>query len=237
MSRELDGIRAILVCPTYGPPDPDCQKDLRVAMMTASNHGIYWAGDSSTDRMPYGTARNSAAMVLNNAPDGEIDGAMWVDSDIRMAPGDILRLINSVRVYKADFVTGIYHQRAGDYWPVLYDYNAKVKSYNQMATYPDAAFFPVDACGFGFVWTSTRLVRAIAAKPFFNDKKGMWFPDQRDTIGFGEDVSFCNYAMQCGIQLYANTTVQVGHSGEPRVYTKDDFDRKRKESKDETVGK
>lgn len=220
--KALEGIRALLCVPSYGPIDPACQKDLRVAMMTAVNHGLHWAGDASPDKMGYALARNSAAQALLDGADELADGIMWVDSDIRMKPTDIASLIGSAREYKADFVTGVYHQRAGRLAPVFYEYDRRRKSFRQVIDYPENAFSPMGGCGFGFVWTSRAVIEGIANHKNFNPQEG-WFPDKRDVGGFGEDLSFCYQAIQAGFQMYVNTGVQVGHTGDPRVIYRKDY--------------
>jgi hypothetical protein len=65
------------------------------------------------------------------------------------------------------------------------------------------------------------VIETIAKSKYFDKNKG-WFPDERDSGGFGEDLSFCWLAMQCKIQLYVNTAVQVGHTGDPHVVYKED---------------
>jgi hypothetical protein len=224
MSEEkpLEGLRAILAVPTYGHVDPICQKSVRVAMMTATNMGLKWVGDSSPDRLPYGDARTYVAgSLMENKEDA--DGVMWIDSDIMVGAADIANLLKSALVYNSSFVTGVYHQREGFLWPTLYDYDREGVTYKQMANYPENAFFQVDGCGFGFCWTGLEVVEKIAASPDF-DPKGKWFPDTRDAEeGFGEDLSFCHQAMNVGVQLQCNTTVQVGHSGPPVIVTREHY--------------
>jgi hypothetical protein len=235
-SKPLLGMRAILVVPTYGPVDPLCSKSVRVAVMVAANRGLEWVGDASSDKMTYSLTRNIAAESLYKGSQGgsEADGIMWIDSDIVANPGDIANLLQSVKSYNEPFVTGIYHQRAGDLLPVIYDYDKRVKGYRQMANYPERAFFPVDGCGFGFCWTGVEVIKKIADLKMFNGEKGLWFPDTRDSKnGYGEDLSFCYMAAQAGFQLYANTAVQVGHLGQPKVIQQEDYllDVKAKEAK------
>ncbi len=220
--KALLGLKALLCVPTYGPTDPLGQKDLRIAVMSAANHGLSWVGDVSPDRMGYSAARNAAAQSLLDEGEGFADGIMWVDSDMRPSPGDIASLIGAARHYKEDFVTGVYHQRCGEMAPVLYEYQPRRKVFRQIIDYPEGAFSPMGGCGFGFVWTSYKLISAIADHKDFKPDEG-WFPDRRDVGGFGEDLSFCFQAIQAGFQLYVNTAVQPGHMGEPRTIYKKDY--------------
>lgn len=238
--RPLEGLRVVLACPTYGPVDPICQRDLRLGMMVAGNRGVEWVADASPDKMPWSTGRNKVVQecLLQKQ---DIDGIMWVDSDIRQAPSDMASLLDSVVTYKERFVTGVYHQRLNEYMPVFYEYDRKRNKFRQATDYMDNMFAQIGGCGFGFVWTELSIFEEVAALPHFVKEEG-WFPDHRDSGGFGEDLSFCKYAIDANIQLYLNTAVQVGHMGEPEVIKKAHYIKKKQElerekKQDETDGK
>ena len=219
--QPLAGMKAVLVSPTYGGVDPSCARSLRIAVMGASSHGLHWAGDASPDRLAYGYARNAAASYIRKNPDAA-DGIMWVDSDIMLNNDSIIRLLTTVKIHNLDFVSGVYHTRKPPYLPVIYHWDERVGKYLQAVNYPKEQILSLDACGFGFVWTSTKMINAIADAPWFSETEG-WFPDRRDTGGFGEDISFCDAAKKAGFQLYLDTGVQVGHSGDAKVIWEEDF--------------
>jgi hypothetical protein len=219
--RELEGLRAVLACPTYGPVDPRCAKSIRVAMMSAAKHGLSWVGDVSTDRMGWGVGRNTSAQFAFQHDD--IDGIVWVDSDMIVPPDGISRLLNDALWWPADFVTAVYHQRSPFYTPVLFQWKPDKEGFAPVEEYTEGIFDKVDGCGFGLVWTSAKLIRAIAALPDFDHASGGWFPDKRDAGGFGEDLGFCRYAMLAGFQLWADSGIQPGHVGEGRVITRKDW--------------
>lgn len=217
----LKGLSAILVSPTYGGVDPICAQSLRVAAIGASARGLRWAGDASNDRLGYSFTRNLSARVLRVDP-SVADGIMWVDSDIRVPSDAITRLLITVRAYNLDFVSGVYHARKHPFLPVIYHWDATVGQYLQAVDYPEDQVLSLDACGFGFVWTSTRTINAIADSSDFSSKHG-WFPDRRDAGGYGEDISFCVQAKKAGIQLYLDTGVQVDHQGDIHYIAEADF--------------
>ena len=202
--------------------------------MYAGNHGLTWESDVSADRRGYGDARNHACEVLVEQFSEWADGIMWIDSDIRPPQDAITRLLFTARRYGLDFVTGVYHQRDGDYQPVLYQ---RVKSpkkgegrYAICDGYPPDSIYPEGGCGFGFVYTSLKLIQAIKDSKLWDEKHGKWFPDKRNIEGgFGEDLAFCDFASRLGFQLYTDTSVQVGHTGDPKVVTQEDFQRRIKE--------
>lgn len=222
-SKPLEGMKAALVVPSYGTSDPACAKDVRVGMMNAAAKGLAWVGDLSPDRMGYATARNTTAQEFIEEGEDFADGIVWIDNDIRFAKASISRLLYQARRLKADFISGVYHQRGGMHMPVFYLFDEKLNGFRNVDDYPADMIAPADGCGFGFVWTSKKLIDAIARHPEFDPRRG-WFPDERSKKGgYGEDLSFCYQAMRCGIQLYVDTGIQVGHMGEPEIITREHF--------------
>jgi glycosyltransferase involved in cell wall biosynthesis len=228
--QELKGMSLVLSSQTYGHVDPDCVRSIRQACFHASNHGLQWVGDVSADRMGYGAARNHACEQL--VENQELaKGIMWIDSDIQPEPNAITRLLWTARRGGYDFVTGVYHHRAGAFHPVIY--NWVPRSLRKRAgfiicdAYPPDTIAKMGGCGFGFVYTSLKLILDIKASKGWKEKAGKWFPDKRDVKdGYGEDMSFCILAREAGHQLYVNTGVQVGHTGDAEVITGENFNRR-----------
>lgn len=223
--NELFGVRAAVAVPSYGHVDPRCAKSIRVAIMHATNRGLKFHGDISVDRMGWAAARNTIAQQAIDAGDG-LDGVIWFDSDILAAPDTISRLVDDALRIPADFVSGVYHQRDPYHNPVFYHYDPEKVVFQPATDYALNAIFPAGGCGFGCVWTSVALLRAIASLPDFTPKGG-WFPDKRDIGGFGEDLAFCDLARRAGFRLWVDSGVQVGHVGDGRVVTREDFLRER----------
>lgn len=217
----LSGMRVSLAVPSYGSLEPLCAKSVRVAMMSASNHGLKWAGDPSPDRLGWSAARNIVAETayLDRA---STTGIVWIDADSVVPPDGILRLLDVAKRNDYDFVSGVYHRRLPPYEPVIYRYEPELDRYLYAVFYPPNQLVPMAGCGFGFVYTSTRLLTRIHDSPHFTTKRG-WFPDDRSSGGLGEDLSFCAAARREGVQLYVDTGIQVGHLGDPKVVTERDF--------------
>ncbi len=233
-SREINGVRAMLCCPTYGPVEPLIQKSLRVAMMTASNHGLKWAGDVSPDHMAFGTARNQAAQAAFDFPD-TTDGIIWVDSDIDLKPDHIWRLVGTATELGIDFLCGVYHKKGEPYDPVIYWYEQDLDAYYPIENYSPDFVTKISACGFGIVWTSTKCIQTIANNNEHFDEDGKWFPDTRHMPkkwkswdgrpGLGEDFNFCDKARLSGVQLYVDTGIAPTHCGNYVGYNKDMYDK------------
>lgn len=211
--KPLDGMKLLLASPTYGPADPECQKQLRVAMMYAARVGVEWSGDASADRLTFGLARNAAAQALL---DTDANGIMWVDSDMRQEPHQMSQLLLTAVEGGLDFVSGVYHLRKPPYHATIYHWVEKIKRFRTAEVYPPNVLAPMEACGFGFVYTSRKAIETVARSKEFDRTKG-WFPDERDSKGFGEDLSFGYLAMRAGIQLWVHTGIILGHVGDSEV--------------------
>jgi hypothetical protein len=208
-------VKLILASPSYGPIEPECAHSLRYAMMVATHHGTEWIADAAPNRMTYSTARNMVAQWVFDNP-VKVDGVMWVDSDIICGNDSIARLMHGVEKYGSDIMSGVYHQRHPPYDPLFQVFEEKTGHFKQCSVYPENSITTVDGCGFGFVFTSTRSILAIAKHPDFDSVTTRWFPDKRHSPGgFGEDLSFCYYAMKLGIRVQVDTGVQLIHCGDP----------------------
>jgi len=231
--QELKGLKVVLSSQTYGYVDPHCVRDIRQACFHAANHGLMWLGDVSADRMGYGAARNHACEQLIEQAT-EADGIFWIDSDIRPEIDSITRLLWVAHRNGYDFMSGVYHHRAGMYHPVIYKWHKKKvlgkddkNGFVICDGYPPNTIARMDACGFGFAWTSRHLIDTMMKSRYWDKSGGKWFPDKRDMKdGYGEDMSFCLIAKKCGIPLMVDTGVQVGHTGDPEVITGRHFQRR-----------
>lgn len=128
-------------------------------------------------------------------------------------------------------MTGVYHHRAGAFHPVIYNWVpkrlGKRGGFIICDGYPKDTVAKMGGCGFGFVYTSAKMIKDMKASKYWGEKSGKWFPDRRDEKdGYGEDMSFCILARKAGFQLWVNTGVQVGHTGDPHVITQKDFNKR-----------
>ena len=240
LHADLAGLHVVLSSQTFGAVDPLCAQSLRRAVMHASNKGVVWESDVSANRMGYGPARNSACELAVEHFEGgfPLDGIMWVDSDIQPPVDAISRLLFSAHQRGLDFLTGVYHQRDGDFQPVLYSWEKRDGRWGYVICdgYPEDTVAPMAGCGFGFVYTSVKMIRDITKLDSWDEKAGKWFPDRRDTPdGFGEDLAFCNFARQAGYQLYVDTGVQVLHTGEGIAIGKEHFIKRLKKRQEEVM--
>lgn len=127
------------------------------------------------------------------------DYTMWFDSDMIFEPDTMRKLLADDK----DIVSGMYFRRSHPYSLVAFDEldieNKKFKD----AEIP-TELKKVGGVGFGCVLMKTEVLFEVAAK------FGCWF----DPInGFGEDLSFCWRARECGYEVYLDPKVSCGHVG------------------------
>ena len=137
----------------------------------------------------------------------EADYVLWIDSDMNFGKTlmeDFLKAIEG-----RDIVSGICHMRHPPYRPVLWKKlkqgilpeQAELEPYDD---YPQDGIFEVEGCGFGAVMMRTSVIRKVAET--FHETFG-------PIPGFGEDLSFCLRARNCGFKIHADPGIQVGHKG------------------------
>lgn len=232
-------MKIVLAHPCYGPLDPEINKALRVAIMSAAEVAE-WVGDVSTIREGWVGARNRAVQAaLEDAPD--CDGIVWVDDDVLLPPTAIKRMLS----YGKDFVTGIVFQKFGDLNPLVARWCGN--GFGWWREFPENVLAPADGCGFGCCFTSTKMLRSITELPGF--KPGGWF-NQFPANYFGkqlendaetamsEDFSFCMRAKMAGYQLYADTGLLCSHMIGPKFSTKRTYDKywsEKKEKQEKTL--
>jgi GT2 family glycosyltransferase len=148
----------------------------------------------------YKARTDLALMALHE----KADYVLWIDSDMVFAPDLMVSLMEDMG--SCDMVAGICHMRRPPYSPVLYsklrlgmtpDENEHQKIFDM----PED-LFTVEGCGFGCVMMKTSVIQAVVDK--YHD---LFSP----LPGYGEDLSFCIRARNCGIDIWADPKVQLGH--------------------------
>jgi hypothetical protein len=210
-------VKLCLAVPSYGPIDPHIDKRLRAAIMTASNHGVTWAGDVSSVRLGWADGRDIAAKSALNT---DADGVFWMDDDILIPPEAIIKLVS----YGKDFTSGMYHQKVPPYWTLVAMFDGK--SFQWLREYPDEnVLTEVDGVGFGCCFTSTKLLRAIKSEYGKCFEWGGRVPQVKgDKTSFSEDFTFCLRAGAMDMKPWVDLSVKCGHSPlEPKAVTEADF--------------
>ena len=145
----------------------------------------------------------------------EADYVLWLDSDMTFMPDTLKRMHTMMAENNLDILSGLYFRRVMPYSPVLFDKlvcEGEDKGFSEFDKIPPS-LFEVGGIGFGCVLMKTDVFLDVQSK------YGVMF----DPLGgFGEDLSFCWRARECGYKIYCDPTLQLGHVGH-QVITKDTF--------------
>jgi hypothetical protein len=199
------GMNLLFSSITYGPTEPGCNRSHRGAIMAAANAGHKWVGDLSPDKMGWDSARNA---VVNEALKmDDVDAIFWVDADIVLPTEAIARMAS----YKRDFITGIYFQKEQPHFPLIMQLNKEKDFFQFYLGWPPETLAPIDACGFGCVLTSMKMIRDMGGPPWFHFEK------------FSEDLNFCLKAKKAGYDLLVDTGIICGHCPAPKPITMEEF--------------
>lgn len=127
------------------------------------------------------------------------DYTMWFDSDMIFEPDTMIRLLE----LNKPFVSGAYFRRCPPYHLVAFDKcDTERKEWTDLKL-PEKAT-SCGGVGFGCVLLSTQVLFDVAAK------FGTWFEPMNN---FGEDLSFCWRARQCGYEIILEPSIKCGHIG------------------------
>ena len=149
-------------------------------------------------------ARNNLA---RQALKTDADWVLWLDSDMVFAPDTLIRMLKVCNDNDIDFLTAVCFRRKPPYTPCLFDRLEKVEkgaSYTALLSVPDG-LFQVGGCGFAGVLMRSDVLLSVQSR-----FEGRMF-DPMD--GFGEDVSFCWRARQCGYDIWCDSSIEFGHVG------------------------
>lgn len=141
-------------------------------------------------------ARNKLA---KKAIELETDYTMWFDSDMVFEPDTMVRLLE----HNKPFISGAYFRRSPPYSLVAFEeVDAENRKWKDLALPSEVT--KCGGVGFGCVLVKTEVLFNVAAK------YGEWFEPMNN---FGEDLSFCYRARQCGYDLYIDPSITCGHIG------------------------
>ena len=154
----------------------------------------------SESSLVYYSRNELASMAIKE----KSDYILWLDSDMIFPRTLLLDLMDAIK--GRDFVSGIYYRRRPPFGPVLYktikmgilpEENVS-ESYDEI---PDG-IFEIAAAGFGCVLMKTELMETV----FQKYQRGF------DPLpGYGEDISLCIRAKNCGYKLHAASHIRLGH--------------------------
>ena len=165
------------------------------------------AGDTVVGFQVGSLVYNARNELARQAIKSEADWVLWLDSDMVFEPNLLNRMLTVCKDNDIDFLTAICFRRKPPYTPCLFDRLEKIEhgaSYTTIMSVPEGRF-KVGGCGFAGVLMSTDVLMSVAAR--FGGR--MFDPME----GFGEDVSFCWRARQCGYEIWCDSEIELGHVG------------------------
>lgn len=175
------------------------------------------AGDTIVGFQVGSLVYNARNELARQAIKSEADWVLWLDSDMVFEPDLLKKMLKVCEENDIDFLTGLCFRRKPPYTPCLFDRLDKMEhgaSYTTIMSVPEGRF-KVGGCGFAGVLMSTDVLLSVAAR--FGGR--MFDPLE----GFGEDVSFCWRARQCGYEIWCDSDIELGHIGS-MVVTREFFE-------------
>lgn len=193
-------------------------------------HGIQVADIGITFREIIDLARNNLAESFLKT---DTEWIFWMDSDMSFPSDVLVELFKTVEETDAKIVSGVYYQRKGQNFPVLWGRGDKLVSGNisgegsvksDQNKYVGAFMFPdpdkqqpfkAHAAGFGCILVH-RSVFEVMDRPWFKFLQGTC----------SEDFYFLVNAKEHGFDLWVNPKPELGHLADPVFVTKRDFHKK-----------
>lgn len=160
--------------------------------------GLYTAGLWILPRVQIANART---MLAEQAIKEGFSHILYIDDDMTPPPNLIQRLLS----HKKDIVGALAFLRLPPFSPVFFrlEQHPEILNYEAMLDYRDhvnsKGLVKVDGVGFGACLIRTKVFPKIM-KPWF------WYGDQ-----YGEDLFFCNKAMEAGFDIWGDANCEVGH--------------------------
>lgn len=157
---------------------------------------------------------------------------LFVDDDIIFSPEDVMKIHKHLKSGKYDVIGGIYPVRGASQYS-SYGWGGKF--------YTDGEIHNIEYLATGFMGITRKILEKVKddlklpilnpndwarCYPFFED--GAWLGDDRekggDPIFISEDWDFCEKVRKVGGQIFADTSIQLGHIRE-NVFTPEDVHR------------
>lgn len=152
--------------------------------------------------------------LAQKAVEEEYDYLLFIDDDM-ICPQD---LFFRLYLHKKDVVGALAFTRSYPHRPVIYRLDTGFEngkpwySNYSILDYPKDSLVKCDAVGFGAVLIDVKVFKGMEQK---------WFAT---TSGRGEDIFFCHQAEKAGFKVYMDTSVKLGHLGDPLNITEEYYE-------------
>jgi hypothetical protein len=199
--------RSVVLVPYLTHIEPGCERGLRELERRGLEVRRYPA-TAAVDR----TRCDAAAAALRDG----FDELIWIDSDIRFDPDDVVRL----RAYDLPIVGGVYAKKG------VQDLAVHLEPGTVELTMGEGGgLYDVRYVGAGFLCTQRMVyddIQRTFSLPVCNARFGaptvpyflpMVIADDGGYWYLGEDYAFCERARQAGHKIVVDTTIRLGHVG------------------------
>lgn len=132
---------------------------------------------------------------------------LWLDSDMVFTED----LVDDLLFVGKPFVTGIAHSRRPPHCSCIFRTLRPVDRYS-FKDYGSEPF-QIGGCGMACVLMETEIIRAIWEKYTF-----CFLPMEE----LGEDLAFCQRAIDLGYEIWADPAVRIGHIGHITIWPEDE---------------
>lgn len=132
------------------------------------------------------------------------DYVLWLDTDMVFKSDLLEKLIED----DVDMAAGLFFQRRPPCEPAIWktiEYGEGENRFDdKYLDYPEEQLFEIDACGMAAVLVKGEVIRAVHER---------YHRTFEPISGYGEDISFCIRAKNCGFKIWCDSRVKVGHRG------------------------
>jgi GT2 family glycosyltransferase len=215
----------VMLCPVNEVVTPKVYQSSMALVGNSVKHGIDIHHIGVSERELIEGARNSMAEAFLQT---KCEWSFWLDSDMLVPPDTIVELLRVAKEKNAKIATGIYYQRKGKNYPVLWSRDvplegggvagdserAKTNIYVGSFTVPGEKCkepFKVHAAGFGCILVHRNVFETLP-KP--------WFKFVYATCS--EDFYFLVNAKNAGFETWAVPSLRIGHMGDAKFVYKED---------------
>lgn len=190
--------KTLIAVPTTGTMLPSMVNDLIALLTMCRLNWVFHTCDSCVLQ----TARNDAVKRMFETG---CDGILFIDSDQTFPHYALNRLLEVNKPIVGYPIV----RKTQPYDPNISLFNEEKNQYECYRNYPQGRTFKVGYIGMGFTYIKKEVFEKIEFPYFdfpFIERNG-------EKIMMGEDVYLCQKAREAGIDVWADSTIEIGHIG------------------------
>lgn len=192
-------MRLLIAIPTLDYMYFGFVESLMKLLMYLKDDGVDFDVDFRSGTLVYHAREN----ICKKAMAEGYSHVLWIDSDMIFDE----TVVDDLLFCGKPYVAGVFHARRPPHLSCLFSSLEPIERFS-MDTYPSEPF-EIAGSGFGLVLMETDVIRKVL------DKFGTCFHPTKE---LGEDLAFCYRVHQCGLTMFADPSVRVGHVGHITIY-------------------